>query len=51
MSDRNVGDVNEIERSIPLDINNTTQDSFVSNGNDHAKEELIGLLLDKMTCM
>ena len=50
VSDRNVGDVTEIERSIPLYINNTNQDSSVSNGNDHVKEELIGLLLNKMTC-
>ena len=54
VSDRNVGDVNDIERSIPLDINtntNSDNDKAVSNKNGHLKKELIKLLLDKMTCM
>ena len=54
VSDRNVGDVNDIERCIPLDTNtntNSDNDKAVSNKNGHAKKELIKLLLDKMTRM
>ena len=54
VSDRNVGDVNDIERCIPLDTNtntNSDNDKAISNKNGHVKKELIKLLLDKMTCM
>ena len=52
--DRNVGDVNKISRSIPLDVNindGNDHDRYIFNGNERVKKEVIGLLLDKMTCM
>ena len=51
--DRNVKDVNEIANSIPLDVDNSSNHICTThhNGNVHVKDELIGLLLDKMTIM
>ena len=54
VSDRNVRDVNDIERCIPLNINinsNSDIDRDDINKNGTVKKELIKLVLDKMKSM
>ena len=49
--DRNVADVNEIARRIPLNINSRSKSD--ENHSDHGriKSEIIGVLVNKMTIM